>query len=233
MQPRGYAGDAELLDYIYGFKRSADASMVGSKVFAYSTNGHASQAVRERRDLLARLIDQTIQERDKTRIVSLACGHLREVQKSTGLAGGRVHEFVALDQDIQSVAFVRSTFAHLPVRTLHASIRSLLAGRILIKEVDFAYAAGLFDYLADRTAAHLIQVMFDMLSSGGRMLIANFSPALRDIGYMDAFMRWRLIYRNSQEVERLSEKIPEQAIRSRRVFHDNNKCMVFMEIVRN
>ena len=81
-KPRGYAGDADLLDFIYG-NRSADTSSAhGHSVFQYTTNAPASKAVRYRRDLLAALIDALAQERKEPRILSLACGHLREAHLS-------------------------------------------------------------------------------------------------------------------------------------------------------
>ncbi len=232
MQPRGYPGDAELLDYIYGDRRANGSSVLGSQILGYSTNGHASQAVRERCDMLARLIDDVSHHRENAKIVSLACGHLREGQRAANLNGGRVGEVVAMDQDAESLSVVQNSFAGLPVRTLHASIRSLLTNRVSIHDADLVYAAGLFDYLADETARRLARLMFDMLAPGGRMLIANFSPSLRDIGYMEAFMRWTLLYRDASDVQRLLAEIPAVNIADCATSWDRNGCMVLVQLER-
>lgn len=51
-QPRGYPGDAELLDYIYRLRGTNGASRLGKALFDYTTNVQSSAAVRERRTLM-------------------------------------------------------------------------------------------------------------------------------------------------------------------------------------
>ena len=40
-----------------------------------------------------------------------------------------------------------------------------------------------------------------MLKENGRLLIANFMPSNPDMGYMEAFMGWELLYRTREEFE--------------------------------
>ena len=57
-KPRGYAGDAQLLDYIYCDPHIAEdveqASETGKALYSYTQNVPSCVAARERRDLLAR-----------------------------------------------------------------------------------------------------------------------------------------------------------------------------------
>ena len=77
-KPRGYAGDAMLIDYIYtGNSRptaNEDVSPLGQMIFEFTTKFPASAAVR-RRDLMASIIDATCAVVDQPRILSVACGH--------------------------------------------------------------------------------------------------------------------------------------------------------------
>ena len=65
-KPRGYPGDAVLLDFIYGHHSQKDelekASPIGKAVNKYMVNRPAAESVRWRRQLLSRLIDETMQQ---------------------------------------------------------------------------------------------------------------------------------------------------------------------------
>src|SRR5215510_3880927 len=52
-KPRGYAGDAELIDMIYGRRKLPRMSSVGAALYSHVFQAPAPQAVRARRDHLA------------------------------------------------------------------------------------------------------------------------------------------------------------------------------------
>src|SRR3954449_365120 len=62
-KPRGYAGDAVMMDYIYGLGEASTAARsatpLGRAIFAHMSTRPSACAVRYRRRLLARLIDDT------------------------------------------------------------------------------------------------------------------------------------------------------------------------------
>lgn len=93
------------------------------------------------------------------------------------------------------------------------------------------YASGLYDYLSQPMAVRLTRVMFEMLRSGGTLLVANFVPH-RSIGYMESFMQWQLIYRSVAEVEAFSAEIEPSQIAQSRTFFDEHQNIVFLELVR-
>src|SRR5258705_5427060 len=60
-KPRGYAGDAVMMDYLYGihysYQAAEQASPLGREVYQYVQEMDATQAVRYRREHIAQLID--------------------------------------------------------------------------------------------------------------------------------------------------------------------------------
>ena len=222
-----------LLDYIYGISDGkTGAAPVGGAIFGFTTNCQGPFAVRERRSLIANAIDRIAANTPNARILSIACGHLREAEISQALKLRSVAEFVAFDQDDASLAVVARDYPELNIQTMKGSVRSLVASESELIGIHFVYAAGLFDYLADRTAARLTRVMFNMLAPGGHLLVANFAMTLEDIGFMEAYMRWHLIYRDEAAMRRLASEIPTGRIARTNLFWDSRHCMLFLELER-
>ena len=230
-KPRGYAGDAAMIDLIY--RRAADVSgltPLGARLHEWAVNHSAFRSVQERRDLLATLIDRIASERTLPRILSLACGHLREAQQSDAVRARAVGEIVAVDQDRESVAVVEREQAAHNVTPVHASVRRFLVDPTIYGTFDFAYAAGLYDYLEEPIAISLTRAMFEALLPSGELLVANFAPELREIGYMEAIMDWNLIYRAESEMTRLALGIPSDAVQSMRVSRDSCGNVLYLSI---
>ncbi len=232
-KPRGYSGDAALLDYLYGLMTCPPGtSAAGIKVFGQLMNLQAALSVRSRAQILARMIDETAAHFESPRILSIACGHLREAGQSRAIREGKVGEFVALDQDETSLAEVERTVGRQGVKTVHHSVRDILAGKVDLQGFHFVYAAGLYDYLSERVAMRLTRLMFDMLVPNGRLLIANFAPTLPEVAYMEAFMDWKLIYRTPDEMSVLSDDISGDAWDSHRLFWDAHGNIIFLDVTR-
>ena len=192
-RPRGYPGDAALLDLIYdGFDSSflfpKDTTELGRGLFRYMAAAPAAQAVRSRRRILAGLVDECAADTPGARVLSVAAGHLREAELSHAVTTGRLAEYVALDQDAESLAAIEARHrADGVVRTVEASARDLVANKHQLGEFDLIYSAGLFDYLSQRFAKVLLNSLFQMLRPGGRLVVFNFLPDIRDVGYMGDF----------------------------------------------
>jgi hypothetical protein len=233
LKPSGYAGDARLLDYLYGIAEvPAGTTPLGASVCGHMMQQQGALGVRARGEILAQLIDETAAKFEQPRILSIACGHLREGANSKALKSGRVGELVALDQDADSLAEVERQYAGMPVRTMNCSVRAILSGKVKLGGFHFVYAAGLYDYLSQRVAQRLTRLMFDMVVPGGRVLVANFAPVLPEVGYMETFMAWKLIYRTPEEMTRVSADIPVSQWNSHRVFWDASENIVFLELVK-
>ena len=104
-KPRGYPGDAEILDFAYGCARLPEGTTeLGARIYEFELQTSGSKSARARRDSLAAMVDDVARQRHLPRVLSIACGHLREAQISQAVRDGRVGEYVAFDQDPLSLA---------------------------------------------------------------------------------------------------------------------------------
>src|SRR5262245_35885831 len=124
-KPRGYAGDAVMMDFIYGLygydDAVAGASRIGREIFEWVRRAPASESVRLRRQHLADLIDDLAATR-RPDVLAIAAGHLREVELSTAVASGRTGRFVALDADADSLQEIATRYGHLAIGPIQASV---------------------------------------------------------------------------------------------------------------
>jgi hypothetical protein len=204
-KPRGYSGDARLLDFIYGHvdvdRDIEDSTPLGRALFQYTRNVSSSVAVRERRDLLTTQVDKIARERGAgSEILTIAAGHLREANNSVALQRGILKRWVALDQDPLSVGSVRRDFSGTRVEAIDGSLRGLLSDAYGLGQFDLIYAAGLYDYLSPKVARGLTKVCLGMLKPKGRFLFANFAENIGVDGYMETFMDWQIILRSNADM---------------------------------
>jgi extracellular factor (EF) 3-hydroxypalmitic acid methyl ester biosynthesis protein len=232
-RPRGYSGDAGLLDLMYETQtpERQRASPLGQEICQYVYEEPGALSVRERRDLLAQRIDAIADDIPGASILSVACGHLREACLSHAVTEGRFGRFLALDQDPQSLAVVERELAPHGVEAVQSSVKALLKGERKFADLDFIYAAGLYDYLPQPVAIKLTTILFSMLRSGGRLLLANFTDRSHDSGYMEAFMDWWLLYREPQEVQEWLRDIPAGELARHQLFWDSPHNVVYLEAI--
>jgi extracellular factor (EF) 3-hydroxypalmitic acid methyl ester biosynthesis protein len=233
-KPRGYPGDAVLIDYIYGCADCLEDDSVsepGRQIFSWEYESPGCRSVRARRQVLASALDAAARRPD-ARVLAIACGHLREVELSSAASGGAFETYIAADHDEASLAEVDRCYAPLGVSTLTASARSLIARRHTLSDFDLVYVPGLYDYLPARAAEALTSVLFDMLRPGGALLIGSCTPDRRDIGYMQAIMDWRLIYRDEPEMLSLSRRIDPVRVGAATTFREPHQNIVFLELTR-
>jgi len=222
-RPRGYPGDALLLDWIYRDFRllkqpapNTEASSLYREVIKMS----AAEAVRWRRQRLADIIDETAARTPNARVLAVAAGHLREADLSVALQRGRIGEVVALDQDEESLAEVerRYTASGMPVTTVKAPIRDVIAGRYKVADFDLIYSAGLYDYLAEPVAEKLTSTLWRGLKPGGTLVLTNFLEGAKDRGWMEAMMDWWLIFRTHEQIGAFANGIPQSEIHRRHAY---------------
>lgn len=204
-KPRGYAGDAELIDLIYfGWPGELSVDRAGAKaIYDYVHSSPSCAAVRYRREVLANRIDAIASRVDGPTIFAIAAGHLREASLSRAFRDGKVGRMIALDQDPDSLSEIARCHP-VGVEILHNSVKDLLTGEVAIPPVDLIYAAGLYDYLPDAVAKRLTRVVCRQLKPGGVFLFANFTADVVDAGYMESAMDWHLILRTSAQMAQIA-----------------------------
>lgn len=194
-KPRGYAGDAELIDLIYGRSPPPTASERGLRIFWHGIDFQASEGVRRRRDHAEQFLGQAF--RAGKRILCLACGHFRE---GDPLIGQDIGNVVLVDQDPLSLEVVRQRFGA-SANCHEANVFQYLRGaKARGEQFDLVYTLGLTDYLDDRAMALLHRMCKAVLAPGGEFILANFVPSHLAVGWMDAVMEWQLIYREREEL---------------------------------
>ncbi|KQR72976.1 methyltransferase [Rhizobium sp. Leaf384] len=231
-KPRGYSGDASLIDFIYGHPDIATdveaASPLGRTLYDYTRNAPSAVAVRERRDLLTRTVDETAASRGpETEVLAVAAGHLREAEASVAMRERRLKRWVALDQDPLSVGRTMRNFQGTPVDAMDGSVRGLLKNDYSLGQFDLIYAAGLYDYLADKVAVKLTQTCLSMLKPGGTFLFANFSTEVPDDGYMETMMNWTLLLRSQSEMWSIIDASLDGKRAEKRVFFGANRNIIY------
>lgn len=232
-KPRGYAGDALLLDYIYGSAPPPDDTTPrGRDILSWmrrESTGFSS--VRWRRDYFAKRLDELAARVHRPRVGVVACGHFREGQRSLAVRSRAFDALQVLDQDPLSLEVVAAEQEHDGVTPVPVSVRDIVTGKFSLEEMDLIYSAGLYDYLAGRFPARLTAQLFASLRSGGSLVVANFVQMFED-GWMEALMDWTLLYRSPAEVGLFGSEIPKAAISAQRIFMDPYSNVAYLELVK-
>lgn len=236
-KPRGYSGDAQLLDFIYGHPSVdgyiAQSTPAGLEIYDYTKHASSSVAVRERRDLLTRYVDKTAMRcGEKPEILAIAAGQLREANQSVALRDGRLRRWVALDQDSQSIGSITRDFAGTAIEAIDGSVRSILSRHHKLGQFDLVYAAGLYDYLIDKVAIKLTERCLEMLKPGGEFLFANFAEDITVDGYMETYMNWALLLRSEDDMWRIIQAAADPDEFNSEVFFGENRNIVYAVIKR-
>ena len=231
-KPRGFAGDAAMLDFIYTGHAPEGTSETGQKLLTATARSSSGLSVIDRRDRLAAALRTVGTERKEARVLAIACGHLREAQELTPDERSSVAELIAIDQDALAIELVKREHPVAQTTAIQANVRDLIAGRLSFKDLDLVYAAGLFDYLSDGVCVRLLGKMIDLLAPGGRLLVGNFSPVNWGRAYMDTFMDWRLIYRTPADLRSLSRQASKgRSVRVEKVYTDDHENIAYLELV--
>jgi hypothetical protein len=209
-KPRGYAGDAHTLDFVYGY-READAgtSAEGQRLFAVTTGVPIARAVRARCAHVAAVLEDTVRHAPNAVVLSIACGHMRELHAVPPALLGRA-TLLGLDQDTRSLAVLSALHPGQPLTPISGAIRGVLIGRVALPQADLIYASGLYDYLDRQVAVALTSALARSLRPGGTLLIPNITPANAEIAYMEAVMDWWMVYRDPAEMTSLGRDATEE-----------------------
>jgi extracellular factor (EF) 3-hydroxypalmitic acid methyl ester biosynthesis protein len=205
-KPRGYAGDAVMMDFIYHHPSVAEemegASRLGRSMCRWSAGDSGpAKAVRWRRQRVAKEIERLADERGSIEVLAFACGHLREFELVRPEVRKQVR-FVAADADEASLEAVRQSYCSVgAVDCMRISVRELVGRRIATPGTfDFVYTLGLLDYVSARTSGRLVDRLWALVRPGGAVMAGNFTTSTRGSGYLEAVMDWWLCYRDTAEV---------------------------------
>ena len=215
LKPRGYSGDSVMMKMIYDNKFEG-SSTFGKLMHKHPIEHPAAQAVRNRRDLIAKILGKLRAQElkangQKIKILSVACGPAFELQDVIASAEdcARFH-LTLLDQDENALDEARMQIAKIEeklgakveVNYLNESVRTLLKTAQLSKmwgNFDYIYSMGLFDYLTPPVAKAVMGKLLQILNAGGEMAIGNFHISNASRYYMEYWLDWVLYYRTEHE----------------------------------
>lgn len=221
------AGDATLIDYLYDAVAGPDTTALGEALMRATTSGALGRAIRARRTLLARRIDDRASRVERPRILAVACGHLRELAVTA--SAGELGAVYAIDHDPDNLA---EAARHPQVVPIAASVGDLLRGPVDVPACDLVYAAGLYEYLPDGVAGELTQCLFERVAPGGELLIASFAAEPPPIGYMEAFMDWSVLGRSEATLRALGARLATDALWDLHTWLDDERCLAYLSATR-
>jgi SAM-dependent methyltransferase len=235
-KPRGYAGDPVLMDFYYGTDNVGPyldrVTDLGRRIYDYTSNSKVARGFRRRREIMATLIDRVARETRGARILTLDCGHLREVEICQAVRRRQVDRFLAVDRDPESLRLVQERFGPLGVETAVSTVQELLEEPQKLGTFDLIYSAGVYDYLHRGLAARVTRALFKNLRPGGSLLVTNLVHGITDVGYLEAFMDWRLEFRDAQDMFALTASLPERGVADRRTFVEGVDGIAYMIVKR-
>jgi protein-L-isoaspartate O-methyltransferase len=235
-KPRGFPGDAVLLDLFYGEEGIRpyvdEATSLGQEIYAYTSAGMAATALRRRKEVLATMIDRVSATHSETHVMTIGCGHLREAGLSQAVQQRRIERFLAVDRDADCLRVVREKWGPFGVETAESTVNELIAAVPDLGTFNLVYAAGPYDLLPRPMAKRLTNALFEATRSGGLLLVTNFLEGIKDVGYMEAFMDWRIHHRDAAEMFALTGDLPEDEIEDRRTFAEETGGIVFLAVRR-
>jgi hypothetical protein len=212
LKPRGYPGDATLMDFAYGHPSIqgdiANAGPMGETIYRYTSGAAQSASARLRIQLIAQEMARKAKD-TRISVASYASGHARELEQLPPGVASQIDLFMAIDADDRSLDEARRSAGTMAFEGFKRNvIKQDLAD---LPKAHLVYSLGLFDYLKDAHAALVIRRMFDQTSSGGTTLLANLAPSAANLGYCEAIMDWWMIPRTEEDLLRVAATVVNPA----------------------
>jgi extracellular factor (EF) 3-hydroxypalmitic acid methyl ester biosynthesis protein len=223
-KPLGYAGDYEMVGMILR------DPCEGNSIFAMLLNvfilsqspavGHRNRVAFLVQNLI-RETNRVAQQNRTAKIFNIGCGPAGEVHEFL-----REHElsnrseFTLLDMNDETLERVGKSLNELKIKhhrhtnvkfikkSVHQLLKQISKPKDWGEKYDLIYCAGLFDYLNDRVCQGLMNLFYELLAPGGKLVATNvdsYNP-IRNI--MEYVFEWHLIHRSGKEFAALA---PEQA----------------------
>jgi len=236
-RPRGYPGDATLLDLIDGeacvAADIAAATELGRAILACTRRSAIAVGLRERRRIVADFVDRVARKATgRISVLSMGAGYLREADCSQAWIDGRVARWVALDHDRFNLARLRGRFVGSAVEVCDGTPGGLVEDGYQLGNFDLISAVGLYDHLDPAFARRLTGAAFRMLKPGGTLLFSNVARGIETDGYMETFMGWPLIDRDEDAMAKIWSDLPTEEIAVRWLFTDANQAMIYALVQR-
>jgi extracellular factor (EF) 3-hydroxypalmitic acid methyl ester biosynthesis protein len=253
-KPLGYAGDYRMMELCFA-REPAGEGLFGRFLHTIGQNYTLARAVVAREVVTREAIRAAAAAPGEgpVRILALAAGAAIELRRFLDETGPlrRPVELILLDQDRGAHetahrhltrALLERHHGVLPVtiQCLHFSVRQLLRPQTLeeqrvvretLADLDLVYSSGLYDYLPERVAGALTQLLYSRIREGGRLLLGNLVETADSTWIMDYVWGWPLVYRTDETMLRLAEGLMSAGPRVGIVPDATGRCL-FLDVVK-
>ena len=205
-KPHGYSGDFEIIDLTY-LQAEPSHTARGRMWDRFYHRQIAPIAVRARKDLfgmeLARLA-RTIPDRPLA-VLNIGSGPAREILDGASGAGLDARDLTVecVETDANAIRYATALLGARWEGSVAFVHRNALRYRPK-RKFDLVWSAGLFDYLDDRLAVHLLRNMWAATRTGGRLVIGNFAVGHPTRPWIEWCGDWFLIHRTSKDLFRIA-----------------------------
>lgn len=212
-KPFGYAGDHQMLSRIW--RRWCCDDPLGRALDDYFQRQAAPEAVRARTEqIAARLLVDCLEHVGPYRVVSVGSGPALDVAEAlTALPSPRraAVEVRLLDLDPQALECAQANVEPLLpsdqltlIRTNLMRLPQQADADATLGDANFLICSGFFDYLDDAAAVAMLELFWQRLAAGGRMVVGNFAPHNPTRAFMEWIGNWYLRYRQPEPFQRLA-----------------------------
>ena len=231
IKPRGYPGDATLMDFAYGHpsvdEHISSAGDIGQQIYKFTAGAPQSRSARTRVELLRQELSGLGRAAPKSAI-SFAAGHARELEGAPLPSAGGLARFTAIDMDADSLATAGRAAGQRNYTPVQRNvIRDELGD---LEQADLVYSLGLFDYLDDAAALKVLQRMLLCTAAGGRCIVANLSHDAANLGYCEAIMDWWMKTREAGDLYSLSQRALDGTALTAQVRTERHDCFEYLMI---
>jgi hypothetical protein len=253
-KPLGYAGDYRMMELCFA-RQPGGEGLFGRFLHTIGQNYTLARAVVAREVVTREAICNAVATPGvgPVRILALAAGAAIELRRFLDETGPlrRPVELILLDQDRSAHetahrhltrALLERHQGALPVTVhcLHFSVRQLLRPqtaedlrvvRETLADLDLVYSSGLYDYLPERVASALTQLLYSRIRDSGRLLLGNLVETPDSTWIMDYVWGWPLVYRTEKTMLRLAEGLTPGGARVGIVRDATGRCL-FLDVVK-
>lgn len=218
-KPFGYAGDFEMMNYIYdycGRDKWLGVNAYEKIINRYSTNLSICRGNIHRKEFIKKEILKKIRSKPNARILSVGCGPAREITEmmDEGLFNNETR-YIFFDFERRAIEFVKKSLkanqrkVEVKAEFVISDIRDFILKEMpeALKGCDLVYASGIFDYFKKRTCLKVLRNIVKLIAPGGKVIVCNMSDEYAgDRAYYELLGDWFMYHRTGKE---LSELIPD------------------------
>jgi extracellular factor (EF) 3-hydroxypalmitic acid methyl ester biosynthesis protein len=188
-----------------------------------------SHILQTRRDYVASELERICQRTIRPRILSVSNGRLREAESIFPLCRRKSGEFVALDQNTETLEMLRQEYGPDNIHCVQNCLQNI--DPCVQGKFHYIYALNRLNEIQAPAARRLLAKLVGMLHPGGSLLVSNLTPEARDFGYLEE-THWRPVYRTEDEMARIASTIPGGDAIGHAIWRDESETIVYLEVQR-